>query len=87
MNRDHCLGFFAGLAGGLLIGITVLSRRKPSLRKLVVQRAHKRLHDLKDIADSAGDMVSRGKAAIERQSDAVRNAVESGKKSYFKTAG
>jgi hypothetical protein len=83
MNRDHSLGFFAGLIGGIALGVACASRRQPSFRKLIAQKSR----ELKDIADSAVSLVEKSKETVMRQHDAVMNAIESGKKSYLKTAG
>ena len=83
MNNDHRLGFLAGLAGGVALGLLCARRREaPALRKL---------HDLKrratDLTDSATSALSRGKAGVVRQHDAVVNAFDAGIRAYQKTAG
>jgi hypothetical protein len=86
MKRDESLGLAAGFAGGLLIGIAVMSRRKPSLRTMLAHEADRSLSDLTDLATSAARMASRCTAAIVRQQDAIRSAFQSGRKAYLKHA-
>ena len=91
MNNDHRLGILAGIASGIIIGIVCSRRHTPSLRKLVARKAKGTLGDVKqfasDMADSAGEMVSKGKTKVDRRQEALGNAFDAGLKAYQKSAG
>jgi hypothetical protein len=91
MNNNHRLEFFAGLASGVAVGIFYSRSRTPALQKLVARTTKDTIHDVKqyatDLADSATEMASKGKARVVRRREALIDAFDAGLKAYHKAAG
>jgi gas vesicle protein len=78
--------FFLGMGIGVAVGILFAPKAGEETRRLLREKADEGKDYLKkrgdDLIDSAGDIVDRGKTAINRQKDQLAAAVEAGRQAY-----
>jgi gas vesicle protein len=92
MNDDKRLSyFFLGLGIGVAVGILFAPKSGQETRELIRTKAGEGKEYLKrrgeELYDSAGDVVEKGKAALQRQKEQLAAAVEAGKQAYREAVG
>jgi len=78
--------FFLGLGLGVAVGLLVAPKSGAETRDLLLTKADEGKEYLKrtgeGLRDSAGDLLDKGKEAVNRQKDQLAAAVEAGKQAY-----
>lgn len=90
MDEDKRLSyFFLGLGIGVAVGILFAPKAGDETRELIKGKAGEGRDYLKrrseDLRSSAGDLVDRGKSAVQRQKEQLAAAVDAGKQAYRDT--
>jgi len=92
MNDDKRLSyFFLGLGIGVAVGILFAPKSGQETRELIRTKAGEGKEYLKrrgeELYESAGDVMEKGKAALQRQKEQLAAAVEAGKQAYREAVG
>ncbi len=92
MADDNKLSFFfLGLGLGVAVGILFAPKSGTETRELIKNKASEGSDYLarqsSALRDSAGNLIERGKTALNRQRDTLSDAVEAGKQAYRDTVG
>ncbi len=78
--------FFLGLGIGVAVGIVFAPKSGQETRDLIRSKADEGKEYLRrrteELRESAGDIIDRGKGAMQRQRDQLSAAVEAGKQAY-----
>jgi gas vesicle protein len=86
MDRDGLANFFLGLGIGVGLGILFAPKSGDETRDLLLSKADEGKEYLKRQSsawkDQAGDLIDKGKDAINRQKDTLADAVNAGKQAY-----
>jgi gas vesicle protein len=86
MDRDGLANFFLGLGIGVGIGLLFAPKSGEETRDMLLNKADEGKEYLKKQAsglrDSAGEMMDKGRDAINRQKDTLNEALEAGKQAY-----
>ncbi len=86
MDRDGLANFFLGLGIGVGLGILFAPKAGDETRDILLGKADEGKEYLKRQSaawkDQAGDIIDKGKDAINRQKDNLTDAVEAGKQAY-----
>ena len=90
MEDDNKLSFFfLGLGLGVAVGILFAPKSGQETRQLIRNKASEGSDYLArrsgELRESAGDLLDRGRSAINRQRDSLAEAVEAGKQAYRET--
>jgi gas vesicle protein len=90
MNKDCTVAFIIGAAAGAIIGLLSAPSAGTETRRLIANKAKQGVDELQGRAnlamDSANQMLDKTRAELNRQQDALKNAVDAGKKAYQETA-
>jgi gas vesicle protein len=86
MDRDGLANFFLGLGIGVGLGILFAPKSGDETRDMLLSKADEGKEYLKRQSsawkDQAGDLIDKGKEAINRQKDTLADAVQAGKQAY-----
>lgn len=86
MNRDGLANFVLGLGVGVALGMLFAPSSGEETREILRAKADEGKDFLKrqasELRDSAGDIVERGKEAMNRQKDVLADAIVAGKQAY-----
>jgi gas vesicle protein len=86
MSRDGLANFFLGLGIGVGVGLLFAPKSGEETRDILLSKADEGKEFLKKQAsglrESAGEMVDKGRDAINRQKDTLSDAIEAGKQAY-----
>src|ERR1700722_14080437 len=86
MDKNGFSSFLLGLGVGLGIGMLFAPKAGADTRQLIKEKTGEGTDYLKqrgtDLRDSAGDLVNKGKEALNRQKDSIAEAMEAGKQAY-----
>jgi gas vesicle protein len=92
MHMDDNKGlsyFFMGLGAGVALGMILAPKSGSETRGLLRDKALEGTDYVKrrtgDLRESAGDLVERGKTAVNRQKEQLSAAVDAGKQAYRET--
>ena len=92
MEDDNKLSFFfLGLGLGVAVGILFAPKSGSETRELIRSKANESGDYIRrqsgQIRESAGQLIDRGRAVLNRQKDTLSDAVEAGKQAYRETVG
>jgi gas vesicle protein len=83
--------FFLGLGIGVAVGMIFAPQAGAETRNLIRNRASEGGDYVRrrgsELREGAGELLERGKTAVNRQRDQLRGAVEAGKQAYRDTVG
>jgi gas vesicle protein len=86
MSRDGLANFFLGLGIGVGVGLIFAPKSGEETRDILLSKADEGKEFLKKQAsglrETAGEMVDKGRDAINRQKDTLSDAIEAGKQAY-----
>ncbi|HTQ55758.1 MAG TPA: YtxH domain-containing protein [Bryobacteraceae bacterium] len=86
MDKNGLSSFLLGLGVGIGIGLLFAPKSGAETRQLIKDKTEEGTDYLKqrstDLRDSAGDLINKGKEAINRQRDTIADALEAGKQAY-----
>ncbi len=86
MDKNDFTCFLLGLGVGIGIGMLFAPKSGADTRQLIKDKTGEGTDFLKqrasDVRDSAGDMLAKGKDALNRQKDTIADAMEAGKQAY-----
>jgi len=86
MDKNGLSSFLLGLGVGIGIGLLFAPKSGAETRQLIKDKTGEGTDYLKqrstDLRDSAGDLINKGKEAINRQRDTIADALEAGKQAY-----
>jgi gas vesicle protein len=89
MDKGDLASFLLGLGIGIGIGILFAPKSGEETRDLLKTKAGEGKEYLKqrgvELRDSAGDLLEKGKEAVGRQRDNLKEAMEAGKQAYRET--
>ena len=91
MERGDVSCFLLGLGVGIGIGLLFAPKSGEETRGMLKSKAEEGRDYLKqrssELRDSAGDLLEKGKEAVNRQKDNLMEAMEAGKQAYRDTVG
>jgi gas vesicle protein len=91
MDKGDVSSFLLGLGIGIGVGLLFAPKSGEETRGLLKSKADEGKEYLKqrsgELRDSAGDLIEKGKEAVNRQKDNLAEAVEAGKQAYRETVG
>ena|SRR5579885_1661550 len=83
--------FFLGLGLGVAVGLLFAPKTGAETREMIRSKADESKEYLKrrstELRDQAGDLIDKGKTAVNRQRDNLSAAVEAGKQAYRDAVG
>jgi gas vesicle protein len=86
MDKNEFTCFLLGLGVGIGIGMLFAPKTGADTRQLIKDKTGEGTDFLKqrasEVRDSAGDILSKGKDALNRQKDTISDAMEAGKQAY-----
>lgn len=86
MDKNGFSSFLLGLGVGIGIGMLFAPKSGADTRQLLKDKTGEGTDYLKqrasEVRDSAGDLLHKGKEALNRQKDTVADAMEAGKQAY-----
>jgi gas vesicle protein len=86
MEKDGLANFFLGLGIGVGIGLLFAPKSGEETRDLLMSKADEAKEHLKKqtegLRDQAGDLVDKGREALNRQRDTLNDAIQAGKQAY-----
>lgn len=87
MEDDNKLSFFfLGLGLGVAVGILFAPKSGQETREMIRSKANESGDYLKQqsrqLRDSAGDLIERGRGVLNKQKDTLTQAMEAGKQAY-----
>jgi len=86
MDKSGFSSFLLGLGVGIGIGMLFAPKSGADARQYIKDKTGEGTDYLKQrstqLRDSAGDLVNKGKDAINRQKDTIAEAVQAGKQAY-----
>jgi gas vesicle protein len=86
MSRDGLANFFLGLGIGVGVGLLFAPKSGEETRDILLSKADEGKEYLKKqtsgLRETAGEMVDKGRDAINRQKDTLSDAIEAGKQAY-----
>ncbi|MGO4885602.1 MAG: YtxH domain-containing protein [Bryobacteraceae bacterium] len=86
MDKNGLSSFLLGLGVGIGIGMLFAPKSGSETRQLLKDKTGEGADYLKqrgsDLKDSAGDLLSKSKEALNRQKDTIADAMEAGKQAY-----
>jgi gas vesicle protein len=90
-DNNNLSYFFLGLGLGVAVGLLFAPKSGPETRDLLLTKADEGRDYLRrrteDLRDSAGDLVDKGRSALNKQKDQLNAAVEAGKQAYREAVG
>ena len=89
MERDGLANFVLGVGVGVVVGLLFAPKTGEETRELLKNKADEGKEYLKrrgtELADTAGDILERGRDVVGRQKDTLAEAVAAGKQAYRET--
>ncbi|HBY60793.1 MAG TPA: YtxH domain-containing protein [Solibacterales bacterium] len=90
MDEDKKISYFLlGLGVGVAAGLLLAPKSGEETRQLLRSKADEGADYLKrrsgELKDQAGDLLERGKTAVQRQKDQLSAAIDAGKQAYRDT--
>lgn len=89
MDRDGLANFVLGVGVGVVVGLLFAPKTGEETRELLKNKADEGKEYLKkrgsELADTAGDILERGREVVGRQKDTLAEAVAAGKQAYRET--
>jgi gas vesicle protein len=86
MDKNGFSSFLLGLGVGIGIGMLFAPKSGADTRQLIKDKTGEGTDFLKqrstELKDSAGDLLSKSKDALNRQKDTIADAMEAGKQAY-----
>src|SRR5580693_1949453 len=86
MDKSSFSSFLLGLGVGLGIGMLFAPKAGADTRQLIKDKTGEGADYLKqrgtELKDSAGDLLTKSKEALNRQKDTIADAMEAGKQAY-----
>ena len=88
MNRNACV-FLAGLGSGIGLGMLLTPKSGPQTRSLIQEKASDGATYLRErgieMRDAATDVIREGTRKVNKETEAVKAAVNAGKRAYDDT--
>jgi gas vesicle protein len=89
MDKNGFSSFLLGLGVGIGIGMLFAPKSGADTRQLIKDKTGEGTDFLKqrgtELRDSAGDLLAKGKEALNRQKETITDAMEAGKQAYRDT--
>ncbi|HVN06625.1 MAG TPA: YtxH domain-containing protein [Bryobacteraceae bacterium] len=86
MDKNGFSSFLLGLGVGIGIGMLFAPKSGADTRQLIKEKTGDGADFLKqrstELRDSAGDLINKGKDALNRQKETIADAMEAGKQAY-----
>ncbi|HTT62399.1 MAG TPA: YtxH domain-containing protein [Bryobacteraceae bacterium] len=86
MDKNGFSSFLLGLGVGIGIGMLFAPKAGSETRQLIKDKTGEGTDYLKqrgaDLRDSAGDLLNKGKEALNRQKETIADAMEAGRQAY-----